>query len=207
MPRRALPLVVGEYYHVYNRGNNRQPIFFGEETYYFFLRRVRELLLVGEEPTGVPEPGSVGVGNRCSVVAYCLMPNHYHLLVSPEDDQFSRHMQRFSISYTKAINKRFERVGALFQGKFQALRVDRTEYLLHLSRYIHLNPVEAGLVQHTQDWEFSSYREYAGLRQGTLPSPDVVLSQFPSRDAYRRFVEASEPGSQLNISHLLFDAD
>ena len=207
MPRRALPLVAGEYYHVYNRGNNRQPIFFGEENYFFFLRRVRELLLVDQGPAGVPNSGLPEVGQCCSVVAYCLMPNHYHLLVCPTDDHFSRHMQRFSISYTKAINRRYDRVGALFQGPFRALRVDRNEYLLHLSRYIHLNPVEAGLVRHAQDWEFSSYPEYAGLRQGTLPRPDVVLSQFPNRDAYRRFVESYEPADQKIISHLLFDDD
>ena len=116
-------------------------------------------------------------------------------------------MQRFSISYTKAINRRYDRVSALFQGPFRALRVDRNEYLLHLPRYIHLNPVEAGPVRQAQDWEFSSYPEYAGLRQGTLPRPDVVVSQFPNRDAYRRFVESYEPADQKIISHLLFDDD
>jgi putative transposase len=207
MPRRDVPLVAREYYHVYNRGNNRQPIFFEEENYLFFLRRVRERLLGERNPADAPSSGAPEVRRFCTIVAYCLMPNHYHLLVSPTDDQFSRHMQRFSISYTKAINKRYDRVGALFQGPFQALQVDRNEYLLHLSRYIHLNPVEAGLVKQAQGWEFSSYREYVGLRQGTLPRPDVVLSQFPNRDAYRRFVESYEPGERNLISHLLFDDD
>lgn len=207
MPRRAVPLVVGEYYHVYNRGNNRQQIFFERENYLFFLRRVRERLVGDQDPAGGLDSGPPEVRELCSIVAYCLMPNHYHLLVCPKDDQFSHHMQRFSGSYTKAINKRHDRIGALFQGPFQALHVDRSEYLLHLSRYIHLNPVEAGLVRQAQDWEFSSYREYAGLRKGTLPRPDVVLSQFPNRDAYRRFVEAYEPADENTISHLLFDKD
>lgn len=207
MSRQAVPLVAGEYYHVYNRGNNRQPIFFERENYLFFLRRVRELLVGDQDPGGEPDPRSPGFRGFCSIVAYCLMPNHYHLLVCPADDQFSRHMQRFSGSYTKAINKRHDRVGALFQGPYQALQVDRSEYLLHLSRYIHLNPVEAGFVKQAQDWEFSSYREYAGLRQGTLPRLDAVLSQFPNRDAYRRFVEAYRPGDEGMISHLLFDKD
>jgi len=205
MPRRAIPLVAGEYYHIYNRGNNRQPIFFERENYLFFLRRARERLMGHQGPAGEPDSRSPGARVFCSIAAYCLMPNHYHLLVCPTDDQFSRHMQGFSGSYTKAINKRYERVGALFQGPFHALRVDRSEYLLHLSRYVHLNPVQAGLVKQAHDWEFSSYREYAGLRYGTLPRPDVVLSQFPSRDAYRQFVEASEPGDEKVISHLLFD--
>ena len=151
MPRRTVPLVVGEYYHVYNRGNNRQPIFFERENYLFFLRRLRERLLVVQDPAVEPDSGSPEVRQVCTLVAYCLMPNHYHLLVSPTDDGFSRNMQRFSISYTKAINKRHDRVGALFQGHYQALHVDRAEYLLHLSRYIHLNPVEGGLANQAQD--------------------------------------------------------
>jgi putative transposase len=202
MPRRTVPLVAGEYYHVYNRGNNRQRIFFDRENYLFFLRRVRELLL-GEAEQDFPSSST----DRpfCTIVVYCLMPNHYHPLVCPEDDQFSRHMQRLSISYTKAINKRYGRVGALFQGKFQALRVDRNEYLLHLSRYLHLNPVEAALAKRAQDWGFSSYREYVGLREGTLPRPDVILSQFSTSDGYRRFVESYQPTDKDIISHLLFD--
>ena len=206
MPRRTVPFAPGEYYHVYNRGNNRQRIFFERENYLFFLRRLRERLVGDEPPAGVPNSEPPEFPQSSTIVAYCLMPNHYHLLVSPKDDHFSRHMQSFSISYTKAMNKRCERVGALFQGKFQALHVDRTAHLLHLSRYTYLNPVEAGLVKKAQDWEFSSYREYAGLRQGALPRPEVVLSQFPTRSAYRHFVESYEPGDQSIISHLLFDA-
>jgi hypothetical protein len=114
-------------------------------------------------------------------------------------------MQRLAISYTKAINKRYNHSGALFQGPFQVAHVDHDEYLLHLSRYIHLNPVAAGLVEHPEDWEFSSYRDYVGTRQGTLPAPDIVLSQFPSPDAYRDFVEAYKPGDKEFISHLLLD--
>ena len=207
MPRRAVPLVAGEYYHVYNRGNNRQPIFFERENYLFFLRRLRERLLGEPEPAGTPDSEPQSVRRSCAIVAYCLMPSHYHLLVRPEDDGFSRNMQRFAISYTKAVNKRHNRVGALFQGHYQALHVDRSEYLLHLTRYIHLNPVKEGLVKQPDDWEFSSYREYIGLRRGTLPRPDVVLSQFPTPDAYRRFVEAYSPDDQSIVSHLLFDED
>ena len=139
------------------------------------------------------------------VVAYCLMPNHFHLLVCPQDAEFSRRMQRFSISYAKAMNERYDRRGAMFQGAFQAVHVDRDEYLLHLSRYIHLNPVVAGLSKRGEDWEFSSYRDYLGLRRGTLPSPDLVLSQFPTRTAYREFVEAFQPRDQALIADLLFE--
>ncbi|MFQ6057361.1 MAG: transposase [Anaerolineae bacterium] len=114
-------------------------------------------------------------------------------------------MMRLSVSYTKAINKRYQRVGALFQGPFQAVHVDRNEYLLHLSRYIHLNPVTAELVERPEDWEFSSYREYVGLRNGTLPEPEIVLAQFPTRSTYQEFVASYSKGDEELIAHLLLD--
>jgi putative transposase len=204
MPRRALPLLEGEYCHIYNRGNNRQNVFFERENYLFFLQRVRQYL-IGESQTSQTSEVSKTSEVWVDVVAYCLMPNHFHLLIRPNDDQLSRRMQRFLISYTKAMNKRYDRVGALFQGQFQAVVVDRDEYLLHLSRYIHLNPVMAGLVRYPGDWEFSSYRDYVGSRPGTLPTPDVVLAQFPTPRAYQEFVEAYQATDRELIADLLFD--
>jgi REP element-mobilizing transposase RayT len=99
------------------------------------------------------------------------MPNHYHFLLEISSEDFSIAMQKFSISYVKSINKRYNRTGSLFEGAFQARRIDRNEYLLHLSRYIHLNPVLAGLVRHPEDWVYSSYREYIGL----LPAIGSIL--------------------------------
>jgi hypothetical protein len=103
------------------------------------------------------------------------------------------------------MNKRYDRVGSLFQGAFQAKHVDENSYVVHLSRYFHLNPVMAGLVERPKDWEFSSYAEYVGLRNGTLPHPEIVLSQFPSREAYRDFVEAYISSEREIIADLLFD--
>jgi REP element-mobilizing transposase RayT len=175
---------------VYNRGVNREPVFLERENYLFFLRRYRQ------------DVASQGT----DLIAYCLLPNHYHLLVYlVATDDFGRLMQPFALSYTKAMNKRYGRVGPLFQGRFCAVHVDREEYLLHLSRYIHLNAVRAGLVHMPQDWEFSSYREYVGLRQGTLPKPEVVLAHFRSREAYREFVEREIETDDRIIRHLLFE--
>ena len=201
MPQRSISLVAGEYYHVYNRGNNRQDVFFERENYLFFLRRVRKYLVGDTQTSEVSETSEVWT----TIIAYCLMPNHFHLLVCPHDDELSRRMQRFSISYTKAMNKRYDRVGSLFQGQFQAVLVDRNEYLLHLSRYLHLNPVEAGLAKRPVDWEFSSYRDYIGLRQGTLPMPDIILSQFPTPKEYQEFVESYKLNDRDIVAHLLFD--
>ena len=193
MPRRTIPLISGEYYHVYNRGNNRQDIFLERTNYLFYLQQLRKYLIGDAANPWV------------TIVAYCLMPNHFHLLVCLHDDLFSRHMQRLSISYTKVINERYRRVGALYQGQFQAIHVDSNDYLLHLSRYIHLNPVAAHIVQRPEDWEFSSYREYAGLRRGTLVKPSIVIGQFRANEEYSRYVEAYQPADRAKIKHLLFD--
>jgi hypothetical protein len=133
------------------------------------------------------------------------MPNHYHLLAYLKADDLGRKiMQPFTVSYSKSINKQQKRTGHLFQGPFQARRVDRDEYLTYLSRYIHLNPVTAGLVAGPADWEFSSYQDYIGVRQGTLPKPDIVLSQFPSPRAYVEFVESSIRPETGLTARLLF---
>jgi hypothetical protein len=113
-------------------------------------------------------------------------------------------MQPFVTSYTKAINKEQERVGALFQGRFKGILVDSNDYLVHLSRYIHRNPADAGLVARPADWVFSSYRDYIGLRQGQLPHPDILLGQFRSREDYAAYVEGTEQGYD-SIKHLLLD--
>lgn len=135
MPRRTTVFEPGHCYHLYNRGNNHQTIFFERENYLHFLRLVRRYL----------------VEQSLDVLSYCLMPNHYHLLVCFKGEDVSEAMQFLSLAYTKAINRRYNRVGSLFQGRFQSIWVDREEYLCHLVRYIHLNPVKAGLVLQPQD--------------------------------------------------------
>ena len=113
MPRRNVPFVPNCYYHIFNRGNNRQTVFFDADNYLYFLRGVKKYLLPVVD-----------------MIAYCLMPTHYHLMVRVKDlggqtsevfetSEVSSAMQKLSISYTKAINKRFERVGSLFQGHFK----------------------------------------------------------------------------------------
>src|SRR5262249_40549958 len=135
------------------------------------------------------------------------MPNHYHLLLRLRRDGFSQAMRSFGQSYTNAINKRNQRVGSVFQGRFQAIRVDEDTYLVHLSRYVHLNPVVAQLVDGPEAWEFSSYCEYAGIRSGSLPQPDFVIAQFSSREAYVEFVRAKMAAEEDKIGHLLFDEE
>jgi len=190
MPRRQTPFVTGLYYHIYNRGNNRQSIFLQPENYLYFLRGVKKYL--------VPV---------ADVVAYCLMPTHYHLLVRLQTSEFltessrdenagarnsevsvSRAMMRLSVSYTKAINKRFERVGSLFQGQFKAKVIQNYHYLLNLCVYIHANPVKDGLVSLPEDWIYSNYLEWLGQRKGTLVDCDFIQEYFGSPAEYQELV-------------------
>lgn len=191
MPRRVTPLEVGEYYHVYNRGCNRDPIFITPDNYLFFLTRARDLV----------------VRASAEIVAYCLMPNHYHFLVHLLTDGFSDSMQQLGVSYSKAFNKQQGRVGPRFQGPFRAIIVDRDEYLLHLSRYIRLNPLAVGLVSRAEEWSYSSYQEYIGLRQDGLAKPEVILELLGSRQRYRDFVEGHRNDEGKTIGHLLIDDD
>ncbi|MCA9996714.1 MAG: transposase [Anaerolineales bacterium] len=179
----------GHYYHIYNRGVERRPIFLNDRNWGFFIQRLRHYFADGV----------------VDMIAYCLMPNHYHLLVHVLCEDFGRSvMQPFSTSYTKAINQEQSRVGSLFQGRYKGQMVDKNAYLVHLSRYIHRNPVAAGLASHPADWAFSSYRDYVGLRNGTLPKPGIVLEQFASVAAYAAYVEEGDD-RYGQVGHLLFD--
>ncbi len=181
MPYRSVEFRAGEHYHVYNRGIDQGPIFFEGENFVFFLRKWREYL-----------------HQTADALAYCLMPNHYHFLVRLLTDELSDAMQSFSQSYAKAINLRRKRTGPLFQGRFQAIHVDEDAYLRHLTRYIHLNPVAAGLVSYPEDWTWSSYREYVRYREGTLPNVQTVLQEFVasslSTDPNRHSCPADDAG-------------
>jgi len=96
-------------------------------------------------------------------------------------------------SYVKAVNKRLGRTGHLFEGDYKIKNVDSDNYLKHLSRYLHLNPVHAKLIKKTEEWEFSSYRDYIKLRSGTLLEPKYVLDAFGSIDEYIEFMDDFKP--------------
>ena len=183
MPRRVTPFAPDVYYHFYNRGNNRQAIFFEPDNYLYFLGGVKKYL--------------VPVVN---IIAYCLMPTHYHILVrvmlqtsevletSEVSAQVSLAMQKFLISYTKAINKRFARVGSLFQGQFQAKPIETYSHLLNLCVYTHANPVKDGLVALPEDWIYSNYLEWLGQREGTLVNREFIQENFGSPKEYQALV-------------------
>lgn len=201
MPRRKESFEVGEHYHIFNRGVDRQPVYFSRENYLFFLRRMGQYLCCINPPEW---NGSSPETRSCQILAYCLMPDHYHLLVQICANTFSASMQSLSQSYTNAINRDRKRVGPLFQGRFCAKPIDEELGLLHVSRYIHRNPVDAGLVKLPHAWEFSSYLDYTDVRHGRLPNLSSVLTIAGGRERYRRFVEDQERHPPVSIENYLF---
>lgn len=165
----------GRFYHLYNRTNNNELLFPLRENYRYFLQKFKTHL----------RP-------YCAVFAYCLMPTHFHFLVRIESDDsllISKTIAILLRSYTRAINKRFSRHGNRFQQNTNAKHIDDESYLLTLMDYIHQNPVRAGLSKRLADWEYSSYRDYAGMRNGTLPEKTLMAHYFKSSE---KFVRCSE---------------
>ena len=134
-------------YHITARGNGRQAIFHDEQDYRKFL----DLL------------GRTVSRFNWACHAFCLMGNHYHLMIETPDANISKGMHHLNCSFSQAHHKRYDTVGHLFQGRFKAIVVDRESYLLELARYVVLNPVRAGLVANPEDWPWSSYRAMVGL--------------------------------------------
>ena len=156
----------GALYHVTARGNARQNIYSDDVDRQAFLE------LTDKTRTRYD----------WYLHAYCLMSNHYHLLVETGSPTLSRGMKLLNGSYTQTFNRRHRRVGHLFQGRFRGILVQKESYLLELSRYIVLNPVRARMVRQAVDWKWSSYRATAGLaeRESWLTT-DWILSCFSEK--------------------------
>lgn len=167
-------------YHLMVRGDNREPIFFVEADYRTYLD------LLGEAKRRY----------ECRLFAYALMTNHVHLMLQTGSHySVSKIMQFLNTAYTTSINRRHHRVGHLFQGRYRSVLVDKDAYLLELSRYIHLNPVRAGLVSRSEDYPWSSYRAY--LREGPdelIDTREVLAMISPSATARQRYQEFVRDG-------------
>ena len=164
-----------QYYHLYNQSNNEEVIFKSPENYGFFLKKYRLYL-----------------ETSLDTIAYCLMPTHFHCLVhitSEDISHIKKNIGTLLSSYTKAINKLYQRHGNLFQEHTKAKHIDDDAYLITLTAYIYQNPVRSRLVAKQEDWRFSSYQDYIGMRNGTLPKKDIIINQFPSIEEFKKFSE------------------
>lgn len=151
-------------------------------------------------------------GNKqiVEIVCYCFMPNHFHLLVKQLiDGGITEFVSKLSNSYTKYFNIKHKRVGPLMQGEFKSVLVESNEQLLHLSRYIHLNPSVSGLVDNLEEYAWSSYLEYIGSNTQEVCSKNIILDQFKSPKDYRQFILDQESyGTELEIiKHKLLDPE
>lgn len=170
----------GSYYHVYNRGNRKQNIFLARRDYKRFLEK------------SLKYKSKFGV----TIMCYCLMFNHFHFLLKQDTDiPITSFMLRLSTSYAKYFNIKYEQVGSLFQGRFRAKLIENDEYLLHLSRYIHRNPME--ILPSTPgvelaNYEWSSYPSFIKGSKNELVDPDFILNYFSKKNFsqdYKSFVE------------------
>ena len=179
----------GEIFHIYNRGNNKQDIFIGDSDYEFFLLRLRQNLYPDkfDELNIQPLPP-----NSFSLVSYCLMPNHFHLLVRQNSEiPTSKLMLKICSSYSKVFNKKYERVGHLYQDQFKQILIDRDEYLRWVVAYICQNPKVAGLIKHPADYKWSSYREHMINLANHDVCDDKIIKELFGGQNITDFIESS----------------
>lgn len=199
---RKTPLITNHIYHVFNRGVNKGDIFFSQKDYERFLSAARHYLTKNSKfsyekdtnSNNSNDTGSLELKPKIEILAYCLMPNHFHFLIKQlEEDGITSYMRRFMNSYSHYVNVKNKRVGPLFQGRFKGVLIDSDEQLLHVSRYIHLNPLVSTLVADLNDYPWSSYRAYIGKNvNDDLSKPNIILSNFKATEDYKKFVSDQE---------------
>lgn len=178
-----------EYYHVYNRGNSKMDIFKEPQDYAFFLSLLKKYLTPGERINreGHVVPNYYG---KVELVAYCLMPNHYHLMVYLlETDGLAGLMRSVMTSYSMYFNRKYKRTGTLFEGRFLASRITTDTYYWQVSRYIHLNPLDIG--QNVFDYPYSSVQYFVGNWEAQWVHPEHVLLES-EKSRYRQELLSTE---------------
>lgn len=223
MPIRYTPFVNGEYYHVFNRGVNKQPIFLSRWNYLRAIDTIK-YYLVSDPPFQyskfiiLSKEGKEYFIKKAKkrkkivkIISYCLMPNHFHLLIKQSlDNGITKLVRKFQISYTKYFNTKHKREGPLLNGQFKAKRVESENQLIHASRYIHLNPFTSYIVKSLEDlseYQWSSLQEYIGKAKMDLCIKDDVLHNFKNKLLYKQFVfnHADYQRELERIQHLILE--
>ena len=174
MPRRLTSFAQDNYYHIYNRGARSRSLFIEDTNYHYIIRRLTECAY------------------QCQItcIAYCLLPNHYHLLVHQDGEiPVSELPKRLFGGYSRAVNNRYGWGGTIFEGRFKDRRVTDEDYLRHLCRYIHANPVKHELVEDLEAWPWSDYATWIRKQHGGSTHNGLINALFGSPGAYRTFVE------------------
>ena len=203
----------GEYFHIYSRGVHKQTIFEIEADYIRFLfllltfqgklvirnigREIKQNVRSRTLNIDVELKKDILRDRNVELVAFCFMPNHFHLLVRElNENGISRYMQRVLTAYAKYFNLRHDKSGYLFQGRYQSVHIDNDRQLMHTSAYIHKNPAEIGLRGKEDEYPWSSYQDYVGVnRFGDLLAIGIIADRFSekeNRSDYRSFVSSSQ---------------
>lgn len=204
MPLRLHPIVTGEVYHVYNRSVGAQPIFLNQSdfkraidvaNFYCYakprLRFSHFNRLETEEKNNFLSELKSNYSKPIDIFSFCLLPNHFHFLIKQlEDFGITAFMRSFQDSYAKFFNIKRKRHGALFQTQFKAVRIETDEQLLHVCRYIHLNPYSSFVVksiEELKDYQWSSLQDYLGKRNLDIVDKKFILEFFSSIDKFKSF--------------------
>jgi len=170
------------FYHVYNRGVNKRQIFIDNQDYSVFLNLLKRYLSKEDE---IDKKGRVYVSlyEELDLISFCLMPNHFHLfLFQNSKDAITKLLRSVCGSYTIYFNKKYERIGPLFQSRYKASTITNDAYFMHISRYIHINPKDY------TSWEWSSLPYYLGSKQASWVKPGVVMDMFKDGEDYLEFL-------------------
>ena len=208
MSIRKVSFAQGEYYHIYNRGNNKQEIFKDEEDYHRFIGLIYACNQVESfKIDNLQKDQGLFNATRSeplvSIGAYCLMPNHFHIMITQnEDEGISKFIKKFLTAYVMYFNKKYKRTGSLFEGKFKAEHIDNDRYLKYLYSYIHLNPIkliqkdwkEKGILNKNKELDFlrnykySSYLDYLGENrvQNKILNKEDFPKYFPTKNSFNK---------------------
>lgn len=184
------------YYHVYNRGVEKRAIFLDDQDYTVFLGLLKKYLTGEKEVSKTNRHKTKSMGDELQLAAYCLMPNHFHLLFyQVTETAITEFMRRVSTGYVMYFNNRYNRVGSLFQSRFKASKINADAYLQHISRYIHMNP------EAYASWPYSSFPIYAGKKKSGWVKADQIMQLFNNNpEEYKQFLRDYE----LNREELAF---
>ena len=214
MPSRIIPFVNGEYYHIFNRGVAKMPIYLNAFDYKQFINTMLYYQIEGPKPRfSIFKLQPILLDNRIKlidIICYCLMPNHFHLILRQiKDTGITEFVGKLSNSYTKYFNIKNKRVGPLLQGEFKSVYIGSDEQITHLSRYIHLNPLVGYVTKDLRTYRWSSYPEYLGTVKSNICSKEIVLGQFKLQNDYGTFVfDQVSYAKELDfIKHQLLDSE
>lgn len=209
MSSRKVPFVNGEYYHIFNRGVAKMQIYNNAYDYQRFVKTILYYQREGPKPRlSLSNPNNILGDKIVSIICHCLMPNHFHFILQQiRNNGLTEFMSKLSNSYTKYFNVKDKRIGPLLQGEFKSVHIGSNEQLIHLSRYIHLNPLVGYKTKSLENYRWSSYLEYTSTATPILCDKDIILSQFKSLEEYKKFIlDYEEYARELEfIKHLLLD--